>query len=604
MASSSEENLPESLCRAGRWLAVVALLGFLICPQPAGLSREAWRLIAVTAAMAILWFTQGIPIAVTGLIPLVGYPLLGIRPADQVAKSYIESNTWLALGGFILALGIERWGLHRRMALHILCWLGTSPRGLVLGFMLGTGFVSMWISNTAATLMMLPIGMALLKTLEEIAASGNATATNLIQPAAPQPPKPTGLNLSLHDQVDNHTAGQQRAIPEHPHADSLLGMGDSRPTMPAASAWLPNAMPWLPGLSVPLILGIAYSASIGGIATPVGTLTNVAFLGIWAKQFPDAPRITAGAWMISLIPLAVLMLMGSWLVLTWHLPWKPDKSWLNAQFFRRRLEKIGSPKRGEIWMFAIFLTTALLWILRPEFKLGAEPLFIGWTKWLEWLLPNLGWQGFQAKYVDDATISITMCVLMFFIPIEKDSTGRTVFLMDWTTAERLPWGLILLFGGGFAIAEAFQATHLDLWIGDCIKSQVTLRSPVLWLIVITTCMTFLSEYTSNVATVNMFLPVLAGLSISLGIDPRFLMLPAALATSYSFMLPAGTPPNAIAFGTGRVRIDQMVKYGFVLNCLGVVCITLVTLFWMVPRMDIVPDQLPDWARKPTVDVAQ
>jgi sodium-dependent dicarboxylate transporter 2/3/5 len=581
MASSSEDNLPEGLCRAGRWLAVIVFIALICTPKPAGLTLEAWRLVAATAVMAILWFTQGLPIAVTGLIPLVFYPLLSIRTADQVAKSYIESNIWLSLGGFIIALGIERWGLHRRMALHILCWLGTSPRGLVLGFMLGTGFVSMWISNTAATLMMLPIGVALLKTLEEIAGGGSAVTSGPIVTA---------------------DAGA-KPVTSVPQEMNLLGSEDSRPTMPSAASLLPNTMPWLPALSVPLVLGIAYAASIGGVASPVGTPTNVAFLGIWAKQFPDAPRVSSGAWIISFTPLAAMMLLASWLVLTWHLPWRTQKHWMNSSFFRRRLEKIGPPKRGEIVMSIIFACTALLWVFRPEFKLGTEPLFIGWSKWLELTLPKLGWTGFKASFVDDATVSIGMCLLMFFIPIERDKNGRTSFLMDWPTAERLPWGLILLFGGGFAIAEAFRATALEQWVGQCIATMVSIRSPLVWVIIVATCLTFLSEFTSNVATANMFLPILAGVSISLGIDPRVLMLPATISTSFSFMLPAGTPPNAIVFGTGRVRIDQMVKYGFILNCMGIVLVSVVTMLWMIPWMGIVPNELPEWAKPKDAIVA-
>jgi sodium-dependent dicarboxylate transporter 2/3/5 len=564
MANSTEETVPEGLCRAGRWLAVIVFLAVLWSPKPSGLTLEAWRLVAVTGVMAVLWFTQGVPMAVTGLIPLVFYPLLGIRSADLVAKSYIESNTWLALGGFMMGLGIERWGLHRRMALHILCWLGTSPRGIVLGFMLGTGFVSMWISNTAATLMMLPIGVALLKTLEEIA-GGTSSSAESSSSSAEAP----GM--------------------------SLLGSDESRMTMPSASSLVPNALPWLSALGAPLMMGIAYGASIGGVATPVGTLTNVAFLGIWAKQFPDAPRASSGAWIISFTPLAAVMLLGSWFVLTWYLPWRTEKHWMNSAFFRRRLEKIGRPKRGEIAMFMVFGLTALMWVFRPEFRLGTEPLFIGWTKWLELALPRLGWTGFKASFVDDATISIGMCLLMFFIPIEKDSKGRTSFLMDWPTANKLPWDLILLFGSGFAIAEAFRATKLELWVGESIATLVTLRSPLIWVIIVAASMTFLSEFTSNVATANMFLPILAAVSVSMGIDPRMLMLPATIAVSFSFMLPAGTPPNAIVFGTGRIRIDQMVKYGFVLNCLGIVLVSAFTMLWMVPWMGIAPDQLPAWA---------
>jgi solute carrier family 13 (sodium-dependent dicarboxylate transporter), member 2/3/5 len=276
MTTSPEEPLPEGLCRAGRWLAPLVVVGLLVCPAPTGLPVSAWRLLAVTVGMAILWFTQALPIAATSLIPLCAYPLLGIQKADDVSKSYIDSNIWLALGGFVIALGIERCGLHRRMALHVLCGLGTSPRRLVLGFMLATAFLSMWISNTAATLMMMPIGLALLRTLEEIASGERSTVTS-------------------------------------------------------------TPVPWLPVLGTALVLGIAYAASIGGTLTPVGTPTNVIFLGMWRRQFPGAPEVPSGQWIMSFLPFGILMILASWIVLTWYLPRQAQQNWLDADFFRKRL---------------------------------------------------------------------------------------------------------------------------------------------------------------------------------------------------------------------------------------------------------------------------
>lgn len=536
-----EEALPEGLCRAGRWLAPLVFVGLLWCPAPEGLPVSAWRLVAVTVAMAILWFTQGLPIAATSLIPLCAYPLLGIQKADEVSKSYIDSNIWLSLGGFIIALGIERWGLHRRMALHVLCGLGTSPRRLVLGFMAATCFISMWISNTAAALMMLPIGMALLKTLEELSAGSKSPDGSTVD----------GSRLS---------------------------------------------MPWLPVLGTSLVLGIAYAASIGGTMTTVGTPTNVAFLGIWSRQFPNAPQVPTGQWIMSFGPFGVVMTLATWLVLTRHLPRQLPRNWLPADFFRNRLHALGRPRRGELWMFVIFVSTALLWIFRAPFQIGEKPLVMGWGNWLETVLAALGWAGsFKATFLHDATVSISMCLLMFCIPVEKDKQGKTAFLMDWQTAHRLPWDLVLLFGGGFALAGAFETTGLARWIGDNLTSIVTVRSIILWIIIICTLMTFLTEFTSNVATANMFLPIIASVSVSLGYDPRLLMLPATISTSLGFMLPVGTPPNAIVFGTGRVRIDQMARYGFVVNLLGIVLVSITTLFWMVPVMGISLTKKPDWA---------
>lgn len=543
MSSTEDESLPPGLVRAGRWLAPVVLVGLLWCPAPAGLPISAWRLVAVTVTMAVLWFTQAIPVAATSLIPLCLYPLLGIQKADVVSKSYIDSNIWLSLGGFIIALGIERWGLHRRMALHVLCTLGTSPRRLVLGFMVATSFISMWISNTATALMMLPIGMALLKTMEELSSSP--------------------------DQIAGTPAGGAISIP------------------------------WLPTLGTSLVLGIAYAASIGGTMTPVGTPTNVAFLGIWKSQFPQAPDIPSGKWILTFAPLGVVMTLVTWFVLTWHLPRRLPPNWLSSDFFRTRLKALGPPRRGEVWMFVIFISTALLWIFREKFQIGDKPLVMGWGHWLQETLLAWGWAGdFKATYLQDSTVSIAMCLLMFCIPVDRDERGETKFLMDWQTAHRLPWDLVLLFGGGFALAGAFETTGLARWIGDNLTTVVSIRSITLWVIIICTLMAFLTEFTSNVATANMFLPIVASVSVSLGYDPRMLMLPATMATSLGFMLPVGTPPNAIAFGTGRVRLDQMARYGFVLNLIGIVLVSLFTVTWMIPVMGISLERLPDWASNP------
>lgn len=543
MTIDEEEPLPEGLCRAGRWLAPLAVIGMLICPAPEGLPISAWRLLAVTLGMAILWFTQAIPVAATSLLPLCAYPLLGIQKSDDVAKSYIDSNIWLALGGFVIALGIERWGLHRRMALHVLCSLGTSPRRLVLGFMVATAFLSMWISNTAATLMMMPIGLALLRTLEEIATGAT---------------KPTA----------GRSGSETAAI---------------------------DPLSWLPVLGTALVLGIAYAASIGGTLTPVGTPTNVVFLGMWRRQFPGAPDIPSGQWIMSFLPFGILMILASWMVLTWYLP-RQVQNWLGAEFFRDRLRSLGRTSRAERWMLFVFVSTALMWVFRAKFQIGDEPLVLGWGHWLETTLKSLNWAGdFKASYLHDATVSIGMCLLMFCIPIEKTPQGRTTFLMDWETAQRLPWDVILLFGGGFAMAGAFETTGLAHWIGDLLTAGMTFRSIILWMLIITASLTFLTEFTSNVATANMFLPIVASISVSLGYDPRLLMIPATISTSVGFMMPVGTPPNAIAFSTGRARFDQMAKYGFVLNLVGIILVSAVTLIWMVPVMGISFDKLPSWA---------
>lgn len=514
------------------WSKLIAVGGFGLLwalPTPEGLSPQAHRLAAVTWLMAVLWVSQALPIAVTSLIPLVAYPLLGIQTAAEVSSAYIDENVFLFLGGFIIALGVEKWGLHRRLALHVVRVLGSGPRLLVLGFMLATAVLSMWISNTAATLLMLPIGLAMLASLRD-----------------------TGRP------------------------------GDDQPLQRLAGA---------------LMLGIAYAASIGGFTTLVGTPTNVQFRKIWQQTFPEAPALSAGEWMQSFVPVGTAFLLCAWLLLTWGLPEIESVRTAGRRVFTERLRQLGPPRRPELLMLTVFSATALLWIFRTPLKIGEEPLIGGWGIWVEqWLLALGADPVFAATAVHDSTVAILMAVLMFTIPAERDESGRVRFLMDWATAETLPWGILLLFGGGFAIAAACTQTGFSEWVGGWFGSVVGLWPP--WALVATVCllMTFLTEFTSNVATLSALMPILAATAVNIGIDPRLILLPAAISTSCAFMLPIATPPNAIVFGSGRVQMAEMARCGVVLNLCGVALMTLATFAILVPQMGIDARNLPPWSR--------
>ena len=534
MASEAAETRGGGLAAAGKLLAFVFFLAVLLAPNPdpERLRPEAQRLAAVTALMATLWVTQAIPMAATALIPLVAFPLLGIATAGRVSQVYIDSNIFLYLGGFVIALGIERWGLHRRIALHIVRVLGAGPRQIVLGFMLATAFLSMWISNTATTLLMLPIALALVTSLQDLASED-------------------------------------------------AGAGGS------TSAF-----------SVVLLLSIAYSSSIGGFTTLVGTPTNVAFVTIFREQFPEAPPIAAGQWTVALTPVGVAMLLCAWLVLAARLRSFPGASRLTRAFFGERLRELGPPSRAEVLMLLIFAATALLWIFRVPLSFGSAPILPGWGPAAERLLVRMGSEPeFAGKAVDDSTVAMGMALLMFFVPARRDEAGGTVYLMDWRTAERLPWGILLLFGGGFALAAGFEETQLADWLGVWFAERIEGLPP--WLLVAGVCflLTFLTELTSNVATISTTLPVLAGTAVSAGIDPRLIAIPAAIATSCAFMLPIATPPNAIIFGSGHVQMGQMVRYGIWLNLIGVVLITVATFWLIVPQFGISLDSIPDWATR-------
>lgn len=528
-------------------IGLAAFVIVLLVPVPESLSPAAHRLAAATVLMVVLWISQAIPIAATSLVPLAAYPLLGIQSAGDVSLAYVNANIFLFFGGFIIALGIEKWGLHRRIALHVVHLIGGSPRHIVFGFMLATAFLSMWISNTATTMLMLPIAIALLQTLGEVEAS---TATS-----------DTGRN------------DVQAVL-------SRLGIG--------------------------LMLGIAYGASCGGLATLVGTPTNVTFLGQWQQLFPDAPDVSMGEWFPVFLPLTGVMLMFAYIVLTWRLPRHLGDHDPGRSFFRERLRALGKPSSGECAMLLVFVSTALLWVFRTPLQFrDAESgeiwtMLPGWGPWYEaFLVDQLGADMSVAKgAVHDATVAMTMALLLFVFSV-RGSTGEPERLIDWDTVEhKMPWGIILLLGGGFAMAGAFNDTGLSAWLGQTLAESLAGTPLPVLVFCICLMITFLTEFTSNIATVSTLLPILAGTAVTLGVDPRLLMIPATVTASCAFMLPIATPPNAIVFASGRISMGQMMRHGLILNLLGVMLVTAVTFGLLIPIMGISLESTPEWATPP------
>lgn len=512
--------------------ALVAVSGLLLLlPTPAGMTPAAHRLVAVAILMAGLWVTQAIPLAATSLLPLALFPLLGIQAAEETSKAFVEDVLFLYVGGMILALGIERWNLHRRIALNIISLVGVSPRRMVFGFGSAAFGLSMWISNTACTMLMLPIGLAMLKTLD-----------------------------------DNEIVGHQTV---------------RRSTQ----------------LAVPLLLMLAYASSLGGMATLVGTPTNSAAVGIYRNQLPDAPEVYFSQWFMSCVPISVLYAVIAWCFLVRKLPTASSADVDLASTLSKRLDAIGPITKPERRMLIVFSLTALLWVTRQPLQFGAVQLFSGWylhyangVAWVsEWLgsSPATARIFLEKKFISDATIAIAMAALLFFLPSGTvDSRRRSVPLMDWATAHRLPWDMILLFGGGFALASGFKATHLDQWLGTTLESP--LREVPGWMVVALLCLTLtmLTELTSNVATVNAIIPTVLALAEPLHMDPRMLFVPATLACSCSFMLPVGTPPNGIVFSTGRIPVREMAVQGLWLNLIGIPILTVATYLLIRPIMGI------------------
>lgn len=453
----------------------------------------------------------------TSLLPLVLLPLLGAVPLKVVAVNYANPNIFLFMGGFMLALGIERWGLHRRIALHIVGRVGVDESRIVLGFMIASGLLSMWISNTATTLMMFPIALAIIRSLPAITTSRD-------------------------------------------HA--------KRSRFPAA-----------------LMLGIAYGASIGGIATP----PNISFAGQFASLFPEGPVIGFGQWMMMFLPPAAVMMVAAWLVLTRVTCRVQRRSDAGArQVIGEQLRKLGTMGGPERWMLTLFALTAILWITRRPIAFGEFSL-PGWSTLLAGLAPD----AFKPAFLHDASVAIAVAISLFVIRGGRSESGEQIPLLDWNTAKKLPWDILLLFGGGFAIAAAFRDTGLSRYVGQSLSILESV--PPLFMVAGTSfLMTFLTELTSNTATTEVMLPIIAGASTeALRLNPLLLMLPATISASYAFMLPVATPPNAIVFGTGQIEMRDMVRSGLILNLIGVIVIALTVYLLVLPMLGITP-ALPDW----------
>ncbi|UCF71778.1 MAG: SLC13/DASS family transporter [candidate division WOR-3 bacterium] len=490
---------------------------FALCialPAFAGFSGQAKGTAAVAVLMATWWITEAIPIPVTALLPLLLFPLLGIMTAKDVSMRYADQNIFLFMGGFFIAMAMQRWNLHKRIALYIVRLLGTSPNRIILGFMVSTAFLSMWISNTATAMMMFPIGLAVIY-----------------------------------------------------HAASMLERDKTEI----------DTTPGHFNFGTGLMLGIAYSASIGGIATLVGTPPNIVFAGIVKSMFPKAPEIGFLDWLKIGFPLVLVLLPLTWFYLTRiAVPPKIKRIPGGKDVIERDLRELGRIGPGEKLTLFVFIAVALAWIFRGNIDIG---VFVvpGWTDLL----------GISA-YVHDSTIAMAGAILLFLLPVD---IRRRTFVLNWEWALRIPWGIILLFGGGFALAAGFQASGLAQWIGESL-SFLHGVPVIIMILIICLLLTFLTEVTSNTATATMMMPVLGALAVATGAHPFLLMIPATMSASCAFMLPVATPPNAIIFGSGYLRIPDMARVGFSLNIIGAIVITILVYFLAIPIFGIRALPLP------------
>ncbi|MGB5435506.1 MAG: SLC13 family permease [Maribacter sp.] len=466
--------------------------------------------LAVAVLMAIWWVTEIVPLAITSLLPIVLFPALGIMNGREVSATYFNHVIFLFIGGFLVALAIQKWDLHKRIALKILRIVGSSPGRILLGFMVATAFLSMWISNTATAMLMVPILLSIISKLEEI---------------------------------------NSKALVRH--------------------------------FAIGLLLSVAYSASIGGIATLVGTPPNLSFARIFYIYFPNAPEISFATWFFYAFPISLVLFF----ILFGYLYFifvKKRKKWksLSRQDITNNYKALGKKSFEEKVLLVAFVTLAILWFFRADIVVGSFRI-PGWSNLFN-----------EPQYFNDGTVAIFIAVILFIIP-SKAKPGT--FLMDWKAAEEIPWEIILLFGGGFALASGFKESGLSLWFGQQLV-WLTDMHPLILILSICFLVTFLTEITSNTATVETLLPILAGLAVSIDTNPLLLMLPATIAGSLAFMLPVATPPNAIVFGSKRISVIQMAKTGFFLNLIGIIVVTIITYYFGTLLFDIVDGVYPDWGQ--------
>ncbi len=461
--------------RIGLFLGPAVFLLMLIIPSPEGLAPEAWTVAGVALFMAIWWVTEAIPIPATALLPIILFPVLDVSTVSDATTPFANPLIYLFMGGFIIALAMEKTKLHRRIALNVVNVIGTKPMAIVIGFMIAAAFLSMWVSNTATAMMMLPIALSIIALVEseEAMETGNFDT-----------------NFALV-----------------------------------------------------MLLGLAYACNVGGIGTLIGTPPNALMAGYMLDNYDV--DIGFGQWMMIGIPMVIVSLPLIFLMLTKVVfPMKLKTIPGGEQIIRKELDEAGSMTRGEKMVGTVFVLTATFWITRPL---------------LEPYIPNLS----------DTGIAIFGAVLMFLLP-ENYREGR--FVLNWEDAKRLPWEVLILFGGGLSLAGAITDTGLAEWIGNSL-------SGLDWVPIIILIMTslfviiFLTEVTSNTATAAAFLPILASVAVAMGQDPLLLVIPAAVGASCAFMLPVATPPNAIVYGSGLISIPQMARAGFVFNIMMAFVIT-------------------------------
>ncbi|XP_023360611.2 solute carrier family 13 member 1 [Sarcophilus harrisii] len=572
-----------------RRLILIILTPLLLLPLPLIIQTKEAKCAYTLFVVAIFWITEALPLSVTALLPGFMFPLFGILPSKQLASAYFNDFHLLLIGVICLATSIEKWNLHKRIALRMVMMVGVNPAWLTLGFMISTAFLSMWLSNTSTTAMVMPIVEAVAQQIISAEAEIEATQMTYFSGSTNH-----GLEINESDNCSEKNELKEKNIP-FSRNDARKSSGkidlEKNSEVGRYRTWKDHMMCKL------MCLSITYSSTIGGLTTITGTSTNLIFAEHFNSRYPDCRCINFGSWFMLSFPAAIILLFLSWIWLQWLFLGfslkemfkcgknKTVKEEACENVIKEEYQKLGPMRFQEIITLVLFTIMALLWFTR-------DPGFLpGWSS----LFPQ------YSSFVTDSTVALTIGILFFLIPVKKltktTPTGEiTAFdyspLITWKEFQSfMPWDIAILVGGGFALAEGCKISGLSHWIGQ----QLTpLGSLPVWstIFISSLLVTSLTEVVSNAATITLLLPILAPLAEAIHVNPLYILLPCTLCTSFAFLLPISNPPNAIVFSYGHLKVIDMVKAGLGINIIGVAVVMLGIFTWMVPMFDL--HTYPSW----------
>ncbi|NWU82114.1 S13A1 protein, partial [Onychorhynchus coronatus] len=582
-----------------RRFLLIVLTPLLLLPLPLIIKTKEAECAYTLFVVAIFWLTEALPLAVSALLPAFMFPLFGIMGSKQVASAYFKDFHLLLIGVICLATSIEKWNLHKRVALRMVMLVGVNPAWLMLGFMVSCAFLSMWLSNTSAAAMVMPIVEAVAQQIIRAEAEADALemscSNGSVNPA---------LELDENIGECENTEWKEKQINRYNNnvgstvctVEKQNEKGKEQQNLPAAEAERKGRKDKYSGILKVMCLCIAYSATIGGLTTITGTSTNLIFTEHFNSRYPGCQCINFGSWFILSFPIAVIILLLSWVWLQWLFlgfdfknmfkcsKKKTAREEASSRVIQEEYKKLGPMSYPEIVTLVLFIIMTILWFTR-------DPGFIpGWSS----LFPK------YKSYIMDSTAALVIGVLFFIIPaktLSRTSNGENIVsgytpLITWKEFQScMPWEIVILVGGGFALADGCEVSKLSEWVASKLSP---IGSLPLWLVILISCLivTSVTEVASNAATITIFLPILSPLAEAIHVNPLFILIPATLCTSFAFLLPVSNPSNAIVFSYGHLTVMDMVKAGLGINIIGVAVVMLAIMTWIVPIFNLYT--YPSW----------